>query len=96
MRRPEQGSVEVQQPLRQREGRHPASAHNLAHYLALRWRDLRPLQVRLARQGLSSLGRVEAHIVASIDQVIHVLAGLDGAAAPPLDPSRASMPQTIC
>jgi pyruvate kinase len=71
------------------EGRYPASAHNLAHYLAMRCRDLRPLQLRLARQGLSSLGRVEAHVLASIDQVIHVLAGLGGAADPPLDPSRA-------
>ena len=71
------------------EGRYPASAHNLAHYLAMRCRDLRPLQLRLARQGLSSLGRVEAHVVASIDQVIHVLAGLNGVADPPLDPSRA-------
>ena len=69
------------------EGRYPASAHNLAHYLAMRCRDLRPLQLRLARQGLSSLGRVEAHVVASIDQVIHVLAGLGGMADPPLDPS---------
>ncbi len=70
-------------------GRYPASAHNLAHYLALRCRDLRPLQLRLARQGLSSLGRVEAHVMASIDQVIHVLAGLCAVADPPLDPSRA-------
>lgn len=71
------------------EGRYPPSAHNLAHYLAMRCRDLRPLQLRLARQGLSSLGRVEAHVVASIDQVIHVLAGLGGVADPPIDPSRA-------
>jgi pyruvate kinase len=71
------------------EGRYPASAHNLAHYLALRCRDLRPLQIRLARQGLSSLGRVEAHVVASIDQVIHVLAALCAEADPVLEPPQA-------
>jgi len=67
-------------------GRYPDSAHNLAHYLALRCRDLRELQIRLARQGLSSLGRVEAHVLASIDQVIRVLAQLGGAPDPGLEP----------
>ena len=36
------------------------SAHNLAYYLALRKRDLRPLQAGLTAWGLSSLGRIEA------------------------------------
>jgi pyruvate kinase len=62
-----------------------ASAHNLAHYLALRCRDLRTLQSRLARQGLSSLGRVESHVLASIDQVIRVLSRLCGVSEPTLD-----------
>ena len=35
------------------------SARNLLHYLALRRHDLRPLQLRLAALGLSSLGRAE-------------------------------------
>jgi pyruvate kinase len=35
------------------------SALNLAHYLALRRRDVRPLQRRLMALGLSSLGRSE-------------------------------------
>ena len=35
------------------------SALNLAHYLAFRSRDLRPLQRRLMALGLSSLGRAE-------------------------------------
>ncbi|WP_303309836.1 pyruvate kinase [Hymenobacter sp. BT730] len=55
---------------------HPAfqqGAHNLVHYLALRQRDLRPLQQQLAALGLSSLGRAEAHALASVDAVLAVL-----------------------
>ncbi len=40
-------------------GRHRSSAANLLHYLALRRRDRRPLQLCLAALGLSSLGRAE-------------------------------------
>ncbi|MCG5513854.1 pyruvate kinase [Ectothiorhodospira shaposhnikovii] len=54
----------------------PFSARNLAQYLALRAIDLRPLQTCLARQGLSSLGRTEAHVMASINQVLRVLTRL--------------------
>jgi pyruvate kinase len=46
------------------------SARNLLHYLALRRRDLRPLQLRLADLGLSSLGRSESHVLANIDAVL--------------------------
>jgi pyruvate kinase len=49
------------------------SARNLLHYLALRRRDLRPLQLRLAAIGLSSLGRAESHVMATIDAVLGVL-----------------------
>ena len=49
------------------------SARNLLHYLALRRHDLRPLQVRLAALGLSSLGRAESHVLATIDAVLAVL-----------------------
>lgn len=59
------------------EARAP-SARNLAHYLALRGTDLRGLQERLARFGLSSLGRSESHVMANLDKVLgllHVLAG---------------------
>lgn len=59
---------------------------NLAHYLALRHRDLRPLQDRLALLGLSSLGRVEGHVLASLDAVEGALAALADGAAP--DPRR--------
>ena len=49
------------------------SAENLLHYLALRRRDLRPLQLRLAALGLSSLGRAESHVLATVDAVLKIL-----------------------
>jgi pyruvate kinase len=49
------------------------SARNLLHYLALRSRDLRPLQLRLAAMGLSSLGRAESNVMATVDEVLGVL-----------------------
>ncbi|MDP1926881.1 MAG: pyruvate kinase [Thiobacillus sp.] len=49
------------------------SARNLLHYLALRRRDLRPLQMRLAALGLSSLGQAESHVLATVDEVLSVL-----------------------
>ncbi len=49
------------------------SARNLLHYLSLRRRDLRPLQDRLAVEGLSSLGRAESHVKASVDTIDEVL-----------------------
>jgi len=50
-----------------------ASARNLAHYLAIRRVDIRILQRELGRLGLSSLGRMEAHVMASLDNVVAVL-----------------------
>ncbi|MDQ1314097.1 MAG: pyruvate kinase [Pseudomonadota bacterium] len=49
------------------------SARNLLHYLALRRVDLRPLQLRLAALGLSSLGRAESNVLAMVDEVLRVL-----------------------
>ena len=54
------------------------SAENLLHYLALRSHDLRPLQDELASLGLSSLGRAEPHVMATIDAVLHNLYRLSG------------------
>lgn len=54
------------------------SARNLLQYLALRRRDLRPLQHRLASLGLSSLGRCESHVLATVDTVLHVVHRLAG------------------
>ncbi len=49
------------------------SAHNLAHYLAMRQFDLRHLQDRLAQAGLTSLGRTEASVLSTFDSLIDVL-----------------------
>ena len=54
------------------------SARNLAHYLTLRHRDIRPLQQELAELGLSSLGRAEAHVMATLDAVLAAIHGLAG------------------
>lgn len=56
-----------------------ASAANLAAYIGLRRQDLRTLQSRLGRLGLSSLGRSEAHVMATLDAVTYALKMLDGA-----------------
>ncbi|MBL8573792.1 MAG: pyruvate kinase [Hyphomicrobiaceae bacterium] len=59
-----------------------ASVLNLCHYLALRHHDIRDLQRRLMLVGLSSLGRLEGRVLATIDAVIHALAAMAGRAAP--------------
>ncbi|MBC5775546.1 hypothetical protein H8S95_15820 [Pontibacter sp. KCTC 32443] len=45
------------------------SAKNLLHYLSLRQHDIRELQEALSLLGLSSLGRAEGHVLASLDAV---------------------------
>ena len=55
-----------------------ASALNLAHYLALRRRDLRPLQRPLTALGLSSLGRLESRVLPTLLAVRTALAELLG------------------
>jgi pyruvate kinase len=62
------------------------SLSNLMHYLALRRRDVRPLQEELSRVGLSSLGRCEAHALCSVDAVLRLLGRLLGE-EPTLTPS---------
>jgi pyruvate kinase len=52
--------------------RHP-SADNLLYYLALRGEDIRQLQRRLTRVGMSSLGGVEPHVMATINAILHNL-----------------------
>ena len=54
-------------------GTHRDSARNLLHYLALRRRDIRPLQDQLASCGLSSLGRSESRVLANLDAVLKVV-----------------------
>jgi pyruvate kinase len=59
------------------------SAINLLHYVALRSRDLRSLQMRLARLGLSSLGRAESHVLSAVEQVLAILHRILGRAWQP-------------
>jgi len=54
------------------------SALNLAHYLALRRRDLRTLQPSLAALGLSSLGRLEGRVLPTLVAVSKALSALLG------------------
>jgi len=52
------------------------SARNLACYLALRQHELPNLQLALMRWGLSSLGRSESHVQATLDAVIATLGAM--------------------
>lgn len=67
--------------------RHRESALNLVHYAELRRHDIRDLQSRLSKYGLSSLGRTEAHVLPSIESLIWTLTRLvtpdGGHIAPP-------------
>jgi len=58
-------------------------AVNLSHYIALRSHDLIDLQLRLAARGLSSLGRSEAKVAATLDALIVTLRRLTGEAGVP-------------
>ena len=68
---------------------HRASARNLLHYAAVRQHDIRSLQRMLHALGLSSLGRMEAYVLASINAVTttlrRLLAAEPGAAETPVD-----------
>lgn len=66
-----------------------ASARNLLHYLAVRRHDIRKLQENLSALGLSSLGRMEAHTLATLNAVLAALHHMVGEAAP-LPPERAA------
>jgi pyruvate kinase len=57
---------------------HVPGARNLLHYIALRRRDLREVQERLADLGLSSLGRAERHVLANLESVLRLLVRLAG------------------
>lgn len=57
---------------------HRESARNLLHYLSIRQHDIRGLQDELTGLGLSSLGVLEPHALASLDAVIGILERLTG------------------
>jgi pyruvate kinase len=61
------------------------SARNFIHYLALRRYDIRDLQQRLARAGLSSLGRSESHVLVTVDRILELIALARGEAIPAAD-----------
>ncbi len=68
---------------------HPAyaaSARNLLHYVAMRQHDIRTLQEDLASCGLSSLGRAESHVMASLNILLRLLHELLADRAEPADP----------
>jgi pyruvate kinase len=72
------------------------SRDNLLAYLALRGRDLREVQLELAEEGLSSLGRLEGTVLASIRQVLkHLDASvpLTDLHAPTVDQARTLLAQ---
>jgi pyruvate kinase len=54
-------------------GRESPSVVNMRAYLALRAHDNRELQAALARLGLSSLGRSEGHVLATLEQVLAIV-----------------------
>ncbi|MFN8371546.1 MAG: pyruvate kinase [Anaerolineae bacterium] len=62
------------------------SALNLAYYLALRRRDLRPVQAALIPWGLSSLGRLESRVLPNLDAVIATLSAVVHDGTPALHP----------
>lgn len=47
-----------------------SSRDNLFCYLALRKRNIEEIQLRLAEDGLSSLGRLEGHVLSSLEQIL--------------------------
>lgn len=57
---------------------HKSSAINFLHYLALRQRDLRPLQLKLVTLGLSSLSNVEPCVQESLTAVVRIIQNLLG------------------
>lgn len=69
-------SVEAARWLVDADDRRAASVLNLLYYRQFRRIDLRGLQRRLSNQGLSSLGRSEAHLLHDLDRVLALLAGV--------------------
>jgi pyruvate kinase len=54
------------------------SARNLTHYMSLRRHDIRELQEDLGRLALSSLGRLESHVTATLDALLALLYRIAG------------------
>jgi pyruvate kinase len=89
--------VELREAVANGPGRFPALAgrdetrlDNLAHYLALRHHDIRPLQRGLMWRGLSSLGRLESRVLPSLDAAICSLSARIGHESPYAAPTEAA------
>lgn len=68
-----EGAVEGPGPWDDVHPQHVRSAKNLAQYLSLRQHDVRDLQIALSELGLSSLGRLESQVeatVAAVDRAV--------------------------
>ena len=78
--------------LRHVDPRYAASARNLLHYVALRQFDISALQDQLAALGLSSLGRAEHHVMATLVAVQVALRRLEGQAVDELGAVRLPFP----
>jgi pyruvate kinase len=74
---------------------HRASARNLVHYWAIRQKDLRKLQSRLAVFGLSSLGRSEAHVEATLSLVQSAIAAMLSDGRQPPEPPAVGIDEGI-
>jgi pyruvate kinase len=74
---------QAEDELRAVDPAHARSARNLVHYLSLRRHDLRELQDKLASVGLSSLGRAESCVEATLANVRDLLARALQAEPPP-------------
>jgi pyruvate kinase len=72
---------------------HRASARNLVHYWAIRQYDLRELQAGLASFGLSSLGRSEAHVQATLGAVRSAIIAMLDRERQPTPPTAVSIEQ---
>jgi pyruvate kinase len=62
-----------------------SAARNLIDFIALRQQDLTDLQRALQRNGFSSLGVVQAHVMATIETVLGILDVVCGESRTPLD-----------
>jgi pyruvate kinase len=72
---------------------HRSSARNLVHYWAIRQHDLRELQAGLAVFGLSSLGRSESHVQATLAAVRSAIAAMIAGRWQPPAPSAVPIDQ---
>ena len=72
---------------------HRSSARNLVHYWAIRQLDLRELQAGLAMFGLSSLGRSESHVQATLAAVRSAIAAMLAGKWRPPRPSAVAIEQ---